>query len=77
VSSSLSTVEYPSHLYDHDAPLRRVSVLLFFIVVRIRTTAFVARGNFETRLLLAPPLLFLAATDLFDDPRFEHGGENL
>jgi hypothetical protein len=22
---------------------------------------------------MAPPLLFLATTDLFDDPRFEHG----
>jgi len=26
---------------------------------------------------LAPTFLFLAATDLFNDPRFEHGDENL
>jgi hypothetical protein len=50
---------------------------LFFVLVRFRTTTLVVRGNLETWLFMATPLLFLAATDLFDDPRFEHGGENL
>jgi hypothetical protein len=62
------------HVYDHDAALRCVSVLFcwIFVLRRIWTAALVAQGNLESRALMAPPLLFLAATDLFDDPRFEH-----
>jgi hypothetical protein len=53
--------------------LRCVSVLFRFLVFRrVWTTALIAQRNLETRALMAPPLLFLAATDLFDDPRFEH-----
>jgi hypothetical protein len=53
--------------------LRRVSVFFrIFVLRRIWTAALVAEGNLEPRTLMAPPLLFLAATDLFDDPRFEH-----
>ena len=61
------------HIYDHDATLRCVSVFFWiFVLRRIWAATFVAQGNLESRTLVAPPLLFLAATDLFDDPRFEH-----
>jgi hypothetical protein len=61
------------HVYDDDAALRCVSVLFrLFVLRRVWTTALVAQGNLESRALMAPPLLFLSATDLFDDPRFEH-----
>jgi hypothetical protein len=58
--------------------LRCVSVLFrLFVLRRVWTAALVVQGNLEARALMAPPLLFLAATDLFDDPRFEHGREPL
>jgi hypothetical protein len=68
------------HVDDDDAALRCVAILfaLFFApVFRLWTAAFVAHGDLEARPLMATALLLLAATDLFDDPRFEHGTENL
>jgi hypothetical protein len=56
--------------------LRSVAVLFGFLafrrIWRIWTAALIAKGDLESRALMAPPLLLLAATDLFDDPRFEH-----
>jgi hypothetical protein len=74
IASGRSSSARPAlHLYDHDATLRCVSVFFWiFVLRRIWTAALVAQGNLESRTLVAPPLLFLAATDLFDDPRFEH-----
>jgi hypothetical protein len=66
------------HVYDHDAALRCVAVLfLALLVLGLRTAALIAHGDLQARALIAPPLLFLATTDLFDDPRFEHATENL
>jgi hypothetical protein len=54
--------------------LRRVTVLFgLTFVLRLGPATFVAQRNFQTRPLVATPFLFLATTDLFDDPRFEHG----
>jgi hypothetical protein len=65
--------EFRLHVYDHDATLRCVSVFFWiFVLRRIWTAALVAQRDLEARTLMAPSLLFLAATDLFDDPRFEH-----
>jgi len=69
-----------SHFDDHDAALGGVTVLFvraLLTVLRLRPAALVTQRNLEARPLMAPPLLFLATTDLFDDPRFEHGTENL
>jgi hypothetical protein len=58
--------------------LRGVPVLvLLLVILRLWPAMLVTQGDLETRPLMAPPLLLLAATDLFDDPRLEHGVENL
>jgi hypothetical protein len=76
----------PLHVDDDHAALRRVAIFFFlalalaalaFLVLGLRTPAVVAHRNLQARPLLAPPLLFLATTDLFNDPRFEHATENL
>jgi hypothetical protein len=54
-----------------------IFLALLLPVLGLRTAAFVAHGDFKARSLVATPLLLLATTDLFDDPRFEHGTENL
>jgi len=69
-----------SHLDDHDAALRNVVLVVPLLRLPLLiglTTALVAQRNLQPRSLLAPPLLFLTTTDLFNDPRFEHGDENL
>ena len=70
-----------SHVDDDDAPLGLVvivdSVLFAFGPVGLGLPSFVANRNLETRTLVTPARFLLAATDLFDDPRFEHGDENL
>jgi hypothetical protein len=64
---------FRSHIDNDDATLWCVSVFFWiFVLRRIWTAALVAQRNLESRTLMAPSLLFLAATDLFDDPRFEH-----
>ena len=52
-------------------------ILFALLILRLGTPAFIAQGDFQARPLVAAPLLLLATTDLFDDPRFEHGDENL
>jgi hypothetical protein len=68
-----------SHLDDHDAALRNIAI--FFVtlglILRLGPVAFVTQRYLQARLFTAPPFLFLAATDLFNDPRFEHSDENL
>jgi hypothetical protein len=65
------------HIDDDDTALRRVVILFALLILRLGTPAFIAQGDFQARPLVAAPLLLLATTDLFDDPRFEHGTENL
>jgi hypothetical protein len=66
------------HVNNHDAALRCVAVLfLALLVLGLRMPALVAHRNLQARPLIAPPLLVLATTDLFNDPRFEHATENL
>jgi hypothetical protein len=38
----------------------------------IRLPALITRRYLQPGLFLTPPLFFLAASDLFDDPGFEH-----
>jgi hypothetical protein len=65
-----------SHFDDHHATLRGVTVLFIVValvpILRLGPAALVTQGDLEARPFMAPPLLFLATTDLFDDPRFEH-----
>jgi hypothetical protein len=79
-SSALTRSAWPTrdcrnlHLYDDDAALGRVMVLFgVTLVLRLGPAMLVTQRNFQPRTLVAPPFLFLATTDLFDDPRFEHG----
>ena len=64
------------NVYVDDAA---IALLAVFVVVRLALglPPFVARGDVEVRALTLAPLFLLATTDLFDDPRFEHGDENL
>jgi hypothetical protein len=66
-----------SHVDDHNAALGRVAILFALLVLRLRTPVLVAQGDLQARPLMATPLLLLATTDLFDDPRFEHATGNL
>jgi hypothetical protein len=77
---SARAADYPRgrrlNVDDHDAA---IALLAVFVVVRLALglPTFVARGDVEVRALTLAPLFLLATTDLFDDPRFEHGDENL
>src|SRR4051794_19939241 len=69
---------HSSKVDDDDAAVRALVVLvLFLLVVAGRALPpLVADRDLQLRPFAAPPLLFLAASDLFDDPGLEHR-ENL
>src|SRR5262249_30272898 len=65
-----------SEVDDHDAAFGFLVVLVLVVVASRPLPSLVADGDLQLRPLVAPPLLFLAASDLFDDPGLEHR-ENL
>jgi O-antigen ligase len=70
-----------SDVDDHDAAVAAVAILVavpifvFLIFGAVALPAVVAYGDLEARLLMLSPLLFLAASNLFDDPGFEHDAD--
>jgi hypothetical protein len=62
---------------DHDAAIAVLAIALRILGLALGFPTLVARGDVEMRALTLAPLFLLAATDLFDDPRLEHGDENL
>jgi len=42
----------------------------------VGVAALFAQRDLEARALMTTPFFLFAATDLFDDPRFEHDDEN-
>jgi hypothetical protein len=64
------------HLDDHDAALRGIGILFLGLFLGFRAMPLVTHGDFEARALMLAPFFLFPASDLFDDPRFEHGDEN-
>jgi hypothetical protein len=65
---------------DDDAAVPAVAVLVlvvFLILARraVALPALVADGDLQPRLFVPPALLFFAASNLFDDPGFEHDAD--
>jgi len=63
------------HIDDHDAAVPLFAVFLLFVFLILGTVplpAFVPHGDLKARLLLTAALLLFAASNLFDDPGFEH-----
>jgi hypothetical protein len=63
------------HIDDHDSTVAilLVLVLLFlFILGTVALPVLVPGGDLQPWLFLPPALLFFAASNLFDDPGFEH-----
>jgi hypothetical protein len=61
------------HLDDHDAALRGIGILFLGLFLCLRATPLVTHRDLEARALLTAPFFLFPASDLFDDPRFEHG----
>ena len=54
-------------------PLVVVFLLFVFLILgTVPLPALVAHGDLQARLFLTATLLFFAASNLFDDPGFEH-----
>jgi hypothetical protein len=65
----------PLHVDDDDAAVALAVVFLFVVlalVLVLLLPALVVRRNLQPGLFLTPTLFLLAASDLFDDPGFEH-----
>jgi hypothetical protein len=63
----------PLHVDDDDAAVALAVVFLgLFLVLVLLLPPLVTRGDLQPGLFLTPTLFFLAASDLFDDPGFEH-----
>jgi len=70
------------HIDDHDAAIAAVAVFLLavriFLILAGRPVALpalVVRRDLQTRLFLPATLLFFAASNLFNDPGFEHDAD--
>jgi hypothetical protein len=77
MSRPSSRFEDGSHVNDHHASVAAVAllVLALFLFLSRGTLALpvvVTGWNLQARLLVTAALLFFAASNLFDDPRFEH-----
>ena len=83
IAGGVGTLRGSLHVNDDDAALGLgflvfrfflLSLALFFVLA---FPALVARGDLQPGALLSAALLLFAASDLFDDPGLEHGGDNL
>jgi hypothetical protein len=68
-----------SNIDDDDAAVPAVAVLLLVVFLflwgPVALPAFVAHGDLQPRLFVPSPLLFFAASNLFNDPGFEHDAD--